>query len=520
MRIFTLLTGLVLTLGLGTVVQARQATVQDLPTVEVKDTTKVLTDTVEYIPVETDELIQDRLSCLENEIPLEFNKQVRGLIDYFTIRNRNYTRRVLGRQPVYFPMFEKHLAKHNMPDELKYLAVVESALLPKAVSSAKAVGLWQFMTPTANDFRLVQNSYLDERMDPEKSTEAACLFLKQLYRMFGSWEMALAAYNCGPGNVRKAIKRSGGKNTFWEIYPYLPRETRSYVPSFTAIVYAMNYAPEHNLKADTLRQPIAVDTILVNQPLDLKRLALQLNLSEEYIADLNPAVKHKYLPEEVKNFPLRIPADSYPFLAQNHMAILDSARYVAPVRITAPASSTMVAKAKATVHSEDSDKATYVVRRGDSLIKIARENDVTVEELKAWNQITGSTIMANQKLLVMNPANKEKEDSKQTTEPAAENTLLASADEPAGSAKQAGPNADNQPTDGAAASTAATSKTSKKAPTKRAEIENPQTIHHVQPGDTLWNISRRYNNISVDQLKKKNKLKGDDLKPGMKLIVG
>ncbi|MGV3539849.1 MAG: transglycosylase SLT domain-containing protein, partial [Rufibacter sp.] len=149
MRISTFFTGLALLLGLGSAAHARQATVSQDPALVIKDTTKTLVDSVEFIPVETDELIQDRLSCLEQEIPLEFNKQVRGLIDYFTIRNRKYTRRVLGRQPLYFPMFEKYLAKHNMPDELKYLAVVESALLPKAVSSAKAVGLWQFMTPTA-----------------------------------------------------------------------------------------------------------------------------------------------------------------------------------------------------------------------------------------------------------------------------------------------------------------------------------------------------------------------------------
>lgn len=511
MRFFTLFTGLVLSLGLGSAAQARQATVQEYPTIEVRDST--LADTVEYIPVETDELIQDRLSCLENEIPLEFNKQVRGLIDYFTIRNRNYTRRVLGRQPVYFPMFEKYLAKHNMPDELKYLAVVESALLPKAVSSAKAVGLWQFMPLTANDFKLVQNSYLDERMDPEKSTEAACLFLKQLYRMFGSWEMALAAYNCGPGNVRKAIKRSGGKDTFWGIYPYLPRETRSYVPSFTALVYALNYAPDHNLKADSLRQPIAVDTILVNQPLDLKRLALQLNLPEDYIADLNPAVKHQYLPETVKDFPLRIPSNSYVFLAENRMAILDSARYVAPVKIVAPASSTRIAKANTA-----SSEATYVVKRGDSLSKIAQEQDVTVEELKAWNKLSGSTILANQKLFVMNPAAKEKEEPAPATDPTPESTLLASAEEASSADKASGPNADNTPKEGVA-STAAAKKQPKKTTAKNTDVEKA-TIHHVQPGDTLWNISRRYNNISVDKIKKANKLKDDDLKPGMKLIVG
>ncbi|KAA3436031.1 lytic transglycosylase domain-containing protein [Rufibacter hautae] len=523
MRKTTLLTGLVLTLGLGSALQAQEMPTLDVPAVQVKDTTKVLTDSVEFIPVETDELIQDRLSCLEQEIPLEFNKQVRGLIDYFTIRNRKYTRRVLERKPMYFPMFEKALAKHNMPDELKYLAVVESALLPKAVSSAKAVGLWQFMDFTGRDFRLVQNHYLDERMDPEKSTEAACKFLKQLYRMFGSWEMALAAYNCGPGNVRKAIARSGGKNTFWGIYPYLPKETRAYVPSFTALVYALNHAEDHNLHPANLQTPIAVDTLLISQPLDLKLLAKQLNLPENQIVDLNPALKLKHIPENVYNFPLRIPADVRPFLAENRLAILDSARYRAPYKAPAklklPALTeepTLILAKAEPVTSDSATKTFYTVRRNDNLSKIAKDQNVTVEQLKAWNKISGNVLMANQKLVVYKPESKTGQDVKET--PAAEKTLLASAEEmPVSTGKNAGPSANDVPKENAAIVMVSAKQASAK---KKAEVEKPQTVHHVQPGDTLWNISRRYNNVSVEKLRKANKLKGDELKPGMKLIVG
>jgi membrane-bound lytic murein transglycosylase D len=421
-------------------------------------------------------------------------------------------------------MFEKYLAKHNMPDELKYLAVVESALLPKAVSSAKAVGLWQFMDFTGRDFRLVQNHYLDERMDPEKSTEAACKFLKQLYRMFGSWEMALAAYNCGPGNVRKAITRSGGKKTFWGIYPYLPKETRAYVPSFTALVYALNHAEDHNLRPANVQTPIAVDTLLISQPLDLKLLAKQLNLPEDQIVNLNPALKLKHIPENVSNFPLRIPADVRPFLAENRMAILDSARYVAPYKAPArtklpslqevPAA--ILAKAEPT-SGDSTVKTTYLVRRNDNLSKIAKEQNVTVEQLKAWNKISGNMLVANQKLVVFKPKAKEMQSVKSTETPAAETTLLALAEEVSSTAgKNAGPNANGVPKENAAI--ALVSK--KTVAVKKAEVEKPQTVHHVQPGDTLWNISKRYNNVSVEKLRKANKLKGDDLKPGMKLIVG
>ncbi|MFB9865462.1 lytic transglycosylase domain-containing protein [Rufibacter immobilis] len=515
MRTSTLLTGLVLSLGLGSAVQARQTTALDFPAVQVKDTTKVLPDTVEFIPVETDELIQDRLSCLEQEIPLEFNKQVRGLIDYFTIRNRKYTRRVLERQPLYFPMFEKYLAKHNMPDELKYLAVVESALLPKAVSSAKAVGLWQFMDFTGRDFRLVQNHYLDERMDPEKSTEAACKFLKQLYRMFGSWEMALAAYNCGPGNVRKAIARSGGKKTFWGIYPYLPKETRAYVPSFTALIYAMNHAADHNIKPLNLQLPIETDTLLINQSVDLKLLALQLNLPEDQLVNLNPALKLKHIPANAANVALRIPANARPLLEENRLAILDSARYRTPVRTRQPLPeipASMLAKAEA-VTPDSTSKRMYVVRRGDNLSTIAKKQNVTVEQLKAWNKFSGNNLLANQKLVVFKPETRELKEATQKLSP--EPQLLASAEETTVS-KHAGPNAENTPAENAATATV----TAKKAVVQKNKVEKPQTIHHVQPGDTLWNISKRYNNVSVEQLKKANKLKDDELKPGMKLIVG
>ncbi|QHL87693.1 transglycosylase SLT domain-containing protein [Nibribacter ruber] len=519
MRISTFLTGVVLALGLGFTAQAQRLTVPELPIAGLKDSTKLAMDSVEFIPVESNELIQDRLSCLESEIPLEFNKHVRGLIDYFTIRNRKYTRRILEREQLYFPMFEKYLAKHNMPDELKYLAVVESALLPKAVSSAKAVGLWQFMTPTANDFRLVQNSYLDERMDPEKSTEAACKFLKQLHKMFGSWEMALAAYNCGPGNVKKAIARSGGKRTFWEIYPYLPKETRSYVPSFTAIVYAMNHAPDHNIKPDSIRKPVAVDTVLINNGIDLKLLAKQLNLPENQLVELNPALRKPFVPETVQNFALRIPVTARPALDMNRMAILDSARYRAPVQLKLPASSTMVAKAEPAVPVDSATKKTYyTVRRGDNLDKIAKAHDVTISDLKTWNKLKGSTLLASQKLIVAQPAVLKPE-----AEPKSEAALLASAEVVAAEkdVKVAGPNAENTPKENAATALVAEKKSSVKTSAgDQKEILKRGTVHHVQPGDTLWNISKRYNNVSVDQLKKANNLKDNEIKPGMKLIVG
>src|SRR5436190_1337683 len=219
---------------------------------------------VEYIPAEeTPELVRDRLGCLQKTIPLTYNSTVHGFINYFTIRNREYTRLMLRRQNLFFPLFEKYLAKYNLPEELKYLSVIESGLNPRAVSRASAVGLWQFMSFTGKYFDLYNNWYFDDRMDPEKSTEAACRYLSQLYTIFHNWELALAAYNSGPGTVRRALRRAGPKKkTFWEMYNYLPRETRSYVPQFISIIYSMNYAEEHNMIENAMEEMIPHDTLL------------------------------------------------------------------------------------------------------------------------------------------------------------------------------------------------------------------------------------------------------------------
>ncbi|WP_051359864.1 lytic transglycosylase domain-containing protein [Adhaeribacter aquaticus] len=473
-------------------------------------------DTVPVIP---NELVQDRLSCLQSTMPLHYNSYVQAIVNYFTIRNRKYTRRILERQNVYFPLFEKYLAKYNLPDELKYLSVVESALNPKATSWAKAVGLWQFMSPTANDFKLVMNPYIDERMDPEKSTEAACKFLTQLYRIFGDWELALAAYNCGPGNVKKAIARSGGKKTFWEIFNYLPKETRSYVPSFTAVMYTMNFAPEHEIFPDTLLFAQELDTVLINQSLDLAKLSVQLSLQQDAISKLNPAVRKGYLPENTKAYPLKVPAQKREILAFNRSAILDSCRMpvVAPVvpatmlastaatLQTAVASTNSTTKRKnviAITHPADSvsrdslQRTIYVVAKGDNLYKIARQHEVTVDQLKAWNKLGDAGLLVGQSLLVFTPVPVKTE---------SERAMVAKAPEPT----------TEQPK-----TTSVAEPLKQSTKNKKSTVESFKVIHAVQPGDTLWNISKRYNNISIEQIKKLNKLKTNEIKPGQKLVLG
>src|SRR5690606_33799536 len=198
----------------------------------------------EYIPDFTYDQVKARIQAMETDMPFELNETIFSFIHYFTVRNRGYAKMILERKDTYLPMFEEALARHQMPDDIKYLAIIESGLNPRARSRVGAMGLWQFMPATGREYKLYVNNHMDDRMDPELATEAALKYLKALHRMFGDWEVALAAYNCGPGNVRKAIRRSGGKKTFWEIYNYLPRETRSYIPQFQAIMYVLRYAEE------------------------------------------------------------------------------------------------------------------------------------------------------------------------------------------------------------------------------------------------------------------------------------
>jgi membrane-bound lytic murein transglycosylase D len=351
---------------------------------------------VEYIPGnDTPELLSDRLLCIQQQIPLTYNTTVHGFIDYFTVRNRDYTRAMQRKKDLYFPLFEKFLARYNLPDELKYLSIIESGLNPRAVSRARAVGLWQFMSGTGRYFGLQTDWYIDDRMDPEKSTEAACRYLAQLHTIFGDWELALAAYNSGPGTVRKAVRKSGYKKSFWEVYPHLPRETRAYVPQFIAIIYAMNYAEHHNM-LETVREEFPpYDTVAVNHHLHLGTLAKLTGTCLEDLQKLNPAVRHNIIPGNGKTYTVKIPIYAKVNLDSNRIAILDSAMRVGKKESAVMMYASAPANGTATV---------YKVAPGDVLGGIALRFNVSVGALKEWNNLTSNTIYAGQKLYVYAPA--------------------------------------------------------------------------------------------------------------------
>ncbi len=421
---------------------------------------------LEYIPADaTPELLADRLSCLQQTIPLTYNNTVSGFIDYFTVRNREYTRSMQRKKDLYFPLFERKLAQYNLPDELKYLAIIESALNPRAVSRARAVGLWQFMSGTGRYMGLHLDWYIDERMDPEKSTDAACRYLKQLYSIFGNWELALAAYNSGPGTVRKAVRRSGYKKSFWEIYPHLPRETRAYVPQYIAIIYAMNYAEHHNLLEVAREEVLPFDTILVKQFVHFESLAKLTGTCLEDLQKLNPAAHRNALPDNGKAHILRMPLHAKQNLDKNRMAILDS------VSVTGKKEMEALAKKFSNGNTVGREMISYKVKSGDVLSGIAMRHKVRADDIRKWNNLRSDIIRSGQRLAIWVPV-----------------AMIASA--------------------------------KLQSPSQTLLLSPDAKTYTVQPGDTLWDISKKVPGLTIEKIKNLNKLKDNTLKPGQKLILG
>lgn len=415
----------------------------------------------EYVPGDDDPVVfADRLNCIEKTIPLTYNERVHGFINYFTVKDREYTRMIIQRMNVYFPLFEKHLAENNLPEELKYLSIIESGLNPRAVSRARAVGLWQFMSATGRYFGLHVDWYVDERMDPEKSTRAACRYLKQLYTMFGDWELALAAYNSGPGNVKRAIRKAGYKKSFWDIYKFVPRETRSYVPQFVAIIYTMNYLDEHNFQLVEQEALPAMDTLHVKKFMHLPTFASLTGTCLEDLRKLNPSIQHQALPDMTKPYTLYVPVNVKENLLSARRSILDSASKVGRKEIEF-----LARNAAGSTYGRD--KVVYKVKSGDVLGSIALRYGVKVADLKKWNNLSSNTIRVGQRLNVwLKPG------------PAASQAV-----------------ATTQPIPG--------SKT-----------------YIVQPGDTLWDISQKFEGLTIQRIKDLNKLTTSKIQPGQKLIVG
>lgn len=424
-----------------------------------------------------DSVYSKRLYDMPSEMELSYNQVVRTYIDMYANRRRDVVSYMLTIGEYYFPMFEEALDKYGLPLELKYLPVIESALNPVAVSRAGATGLWQFMIRTGRGYGLEINSLVDERRDPHKSTEAAVRYLKDLYTIYGDWNLVIAAYNCGPGNVNKAIARSGGKRDYWEIYYKLPRETRGYVPAFIAANYIMNFYNQHNIcPIESFRDMTALDTVHVDHALHFNQISAVLDIPVTDIRRWNPQFKKDRVPGNYRSYALVLPTNKV-------YAFLDKREEISNYR-----RSDFLTRRENTddylVFSDlsgtggNSENIYYRIRKGDNLGKIARVNHVTVAQLKSWNKLKSTRISVGKRLIV-------------------------------GKRRIARPSEPSQ---------AASERLSDQSSDSRVVTESVNEYYRVRQGDNLGKIARA-NHVTVAQLKSWNGLKSDRLSIGKSLIV-
>lgn len=339
-----------------------------------------------------DSVFINRLRSMRTVFPMNYNKEVRAHINLYLKRMSNRLDVMLTLSDYYFPMFEEVLHRYGIPEELKYLSIVESAMNPMATSRVGAAGLWQFMYYTGKNYGLEVNSIVDERRDPYKSTDAAARYLKDLYKVFGDWQLAIAAYNCGPGNVNKAIARTGGKRGFWQIYPYLPKETRGYVPAFIAASYVMTFYRDHGLHPQKMAMPLHTDTIHVNQNVMFDFVSKFVGIDVQAIRELNPQYRTDYIPGSTGKYSICLPNNKI----QTMILYQDSIyKYTNDSLTRKP----IVVKAAQTSSSSSGAKY-YTVRRGDSLSKIAVKFGTTVSALKKRNNLKSDRIREGQRLRV------------------------------------------------------------------------------------------------------------------------
>jgi membrane-bound lytic murein transglycosylase D len=448
------------------------------------------------IPVYKDEAYASRIAKLQSPIPLTYNQQVREYIDLYAVKKRALTERVMGLSNLYFPLYEEILDKNDLPLEFKYLSIVESALNPMAKSRVGATGLWQFMFQTGKLYNLKINSFIDERKDPIKSTEAACQYFKDMYGIYHDWLLVIAAYNCGAGNVNRAIVRSGGKTTFWEISRYLPKETRGYVPAFIAVTYLMNYTSEHNLTAvPPVISFFEADTVLVDKRAALKDIATATDVPYDLLAYLNPTYKKGIIPDADESYVLRLPVNK----VNSYLANID--------KIFSPNNTPSLAEEEGFLadplnYIAKTVKVYHVVKRGEKLAAIADDYNCSVTDLKRWNKIKGKSVYKGQRLAIYSTIHQKIEPRGEvakadTTSVKTDSTIAVNNDTKQESTEQQVPSVKAK---------------------KSSSLKNEKIVWHiVQPGDTLWNIAQRYTGVTVKDIKRMNNLKTNALKTGTRL---
>lgn len=430
--------------------------------VNAEDISEYDMDSVRFQSNVSDEVYIERIRQMNSFITLPYNDIVKNYIILYSEKMSTKMSEILGLSKYYMPIFEEILNRYDMPEELKAMAVIESALNPRAVSRAGAKGMWQFMYATAKMYDLHIDSFVDERLDPVKSAEAAAQYLKDSYEIFGDWNLAIASYNCGAGNVNRAIRRSGGKRAFWDIYPYLPRETRGYVPAFVGALYAMNYYKEHGIKPAAIEMPAHVDTFKINKMLHLRQVSDLTGAPLDELKNLNPQYSHEIIPGNDREYILRLPYNySNAFIDHEDSLYRHKAdEYFNPVTL------------KKIKDGADGERVVYTVKSGDYLGRIASRHRCTVAQIKRWNNLSSNNIRVGQRLVIYRGGN----------------------------------------------APASASSSSSSSSTAKAAAPANATTYTVKSGDVLGKIAERHG-CTVAQIKSWNGLTSNNIKVGQKLIV-
>lgn len=438
------------------------------------------------IPLYSDNVYRKRLARLESPIPLGFNPIVKRFIELYVKDKRDQVENMLGLGVYYFPMIEEKLDKAGLPLELKYIPVIESALNTHAVSKSGATGLWQFMYGTGKMYGLEISSYVDARRDPFELTDKAILFLQDLYGIYKDWLMVIAAYNCGPGSVNKAIQRSGYKSTFWEIYPYLPHETRGYVPAFIAANYVMNYYIEHNLYPKNIYAPGLIDTIHIYRRLNFSVISKTLQMEQERILELNPQYKQMVIPNPLpgKYYVLRLPIKEAGRFSLHQKQIFRYQDLIDEKERLLVDNANVVSKQNPNTSIGSKNKMIlYTVKKEDTKALIANWFGCTIKELDDWNNFPGGEVKEGKTVTVY--VNESKFDAYQNI------NEMSFADKQSRFSKS------------------------------RVNVSGTGRIDYyiVKPGDTLWAIAKKFPKSTVDDLKRINGLGKEGIKPGQTIKI-
>lgn len=432
-------------------------------------------DSVRFESNVPDEVYIERIKKMNSFIQLPYNEIVRNYIIMYSEKMHKRMPHMLGICKYYMPIFEEIFDRYGLPVELKAMAIIESAMDPRAESRVGAKGMWQFMYQTAKIYDLHVDSFVDERMDPIKSCDAAAQYLLDAYNMFGDWSLAIASYNCGAGNVRKAIKRAGGSRKFWDIWEYLPRETRSYVPAFVGALYTLEYYKEHGLKPEAVGMPSGIDTLVINKQLHLRQVSELTGAPLEQLKNLNPQYRHEIIPGHEREYILRLPYQYTSSFIENEDTLYKHRAevYFDPVAI------------KKIKDEGDGVRIIYKVKNGDYLGKIASKHRVSVAKIKKWNKLKNDNIRVGQKLVIYRGGS--------------------------------GPSTPEPETN--SSSSSAKVQTQTKTPAKTSAAAQTQCTYTVKSGDTFYSIAKNYSGVSAQNIMDHNGLSSSKLKPGMVIKI-